>query len=61
PLVRASFLRYSREDLDRSRGHHREIVAAMRAGDRDWVAAVTKAHVLAARAALMSTRPASEN
>lgn len=56
PLVRATFHRYSREDLDRSRGHHREMVAAFRAGDGDWVAAVTKAHVLAARASLSNFR-----
>lgn len=54
PLVRATFHRYSREDLERSRNHHREILAAFRVGDRDWVAAIMRAHVLAARASLMN-------
>jgi DNA-binding GntR family transcriptional regulator len=58
PLVRATFHRYSREDLERSRNHHREMIAALRARDADWVAAVTKAHVLAARASLMKSLPA---
>ncbi len=60
PLVRATFHRYSREDLERSRHHHREMVAAFRAGDGDWAAAVTKAHVLAARASLTNCRPAAD-
>lgn len=54
PLMRATFHRYSREDLERSRSHHREMLAAFRLGDRDWAAAITKAHVLAARASLMN-------
>lgn len=55
PLVRATFHRYRRDDLERSRSHHREMIAAFRAGDGDWVAAITKAHVLAARASLTSS------
>ena len=54
PLVRVTFHRYSREDLERSRNHHREMLAAFRVGDRDWAAAITRAHVLAARASLMT-------
>ncbi|MET0451861.1 MAG: GntR family transcriptional regulator [Mycobacterium sp.] len=56
PLVRATFHRYAREDLERSGNHHREMIAAFRAGDRDWAAAITRAHVLAARASLMNLR-----
>lgn len=53
PLVHRTFHRYSEQALTRSFEHHRELIAAMRAGDGQWAAAVMQAHVYAARAALM--------
>ncbi|TDC86269.1 GntR family transcriptional regulator [Actinomadura sp. 7K507] len=53
PLVMRTFHRYSRDDLDRSFAHHRELVAALRAGDGMWAESVTRAHVLAAKAVLI--------
>ena len=59
PLVLRTYHRYGEEELRRSLGHHREIVAAMRARDGDWAASVMRAHVLAAQAALRGgARPA---
>ncbi|HLV72374.1 MAG TPA: GntR family transcriptional regulator [Vulgatibacteraceae bacterium] len=53
PLVMRTFHRYSPDDLARSSAHHRELVAAMRAGDGLWAESVTRAHVLAAKAVLL--------
>ncbi|HEY0832405.1 MAG TPA: GntR family transcriptional regulator [Azospirillum sp.] len=59
PLVLRTYHRYSEDELRRSLGHHREIVAALRAGDGVWAASVMRAHVLAAQAALRrGARPA---
>ncbi|XRQ10486.1 GntR family transcriptional regulator [Actinomadura welshii] len=63
PLVMRTFHRYSPGDLDRSCAHHRELVAALRAGDGTWAESVTRAHVLAAKAVLLraASPPAAEN
>jgi len=53
PLVARTFHLYSADALARSLGHHRELVAAMRAGDPVWAASVMRSHVLAARAVLL--------
>ncbi|MFG2248030.1 GntR family transcriptional regulator [Spirillospora sp. NPDC048823] len=53
PLVMRTFHRYSPDDLARSFAHHRELVAALRAGDGTWAESVTRAHVLAAKAVLL--------
>ncbi|MEU8798355.1 GntR family transcriptional regulator [Spirillospora sp. NPDC048819] len=53
PLVMRTFHRYSPDDLIRSFAHHRELVAALRAGDGTWAESVTRAHVLAAKAVLL--------
>lgn len=59
PLVLRTYHRYGEDELRRSLGHHREIVAAMRARDGVWAASVMRAHVLAALAALRrGVRPA---
>jgi DNA-binding GntR family transcriptional regulator len=52
PLVHHTFHHYTPEELRRSLGHHRELVAAIRAGDADWAEEVMRAHVHAARASL---------
>ena len=53
PLVMRTFHRYSPDDLGRSFAHHRELVAALGAGDGTWAESVTRAHVLAAKAVLL--------
>jgi DNA-binding GntR family transcriptional regulator len=53
PLVLRTFHDYTAEALERSSGHHREIVAALRAGDPQWAGSVMRSHVLAARAVLV--------
>ena len=51
-LVRRTFHRYSPEALARSHAHHRELLAALAAGDPEWAASVMRSHVLAAQAVL---------
>jgi DNA-binding GntR family transcriptional regulator len=60
PLVVRTFHRYSPADLVRSRGHHRELVAALSAGDGRWAASVMRSHVLAAKVVLLRAA-ATEN
>ena len=48
PLTMRTFSRYSTEDLDRSMGHHRELVAALEARDSRWAGAVIRSHIVAA-------------
>lgn len=52
PLVTRTFQRYEPEELARSMGHHRELVAALRARRGEWAEAVMHAHVEAARVTL---------
>lgn len=49
PLVLQTLHDYSEEDLQRSAGHHLEIVQALEARDEEWAASVMQSHVLAAR------------
>lgn len=51
-LVHRTFRRYGPEALRRSMGHHREIIAAVKARDREWAQSVMHSHVHAARAVL---------
>ena len=51
PIVLRTFSIYTPEQLRRSFNHHRELIAALRVRDPDWVAAVMEAHVRAAQAA----------
>ncbi len=53
PLVVRTFHRYSPADLERSCAHHRDLVAALRAGDGLWAQSVMRSHVLAAKAVLL--------
>jgi DNA-binding GntR family transcriptional regulator len=52
PLVLRTFHRYEPDELRRSMGHHRELVAALRARRPEWAEAVMHAHVEAARVTL---------
>jgi DNA-binding GntR family transcriptional regulator len=53
PLVLRTFVRYSPEALHRSMGHHRELVAAMRAGAPEWAGSVMRSHLIAASTVLL--------
>lgn len=48
PLVTQTFRRYTREQLERSQAHHRELIAACRVNDAAWAESVMRSHVLAA-------------
>jgi DNA-binding GntR family transcriptional regulator len=60
PLVVRTFHRYSPADLARSLAHHRELVAALRAGDALWARSVLRSHVLAAKAVLLRAADATD-
>ena len=49
PLVFQTFRDYSTQDLIRSAQHHLELVEALEGGNKDWAAAVMRAHIFAAR------------
>ena len=49
PLVQSTLRRYSPDRLDRSFAQHRDLVAAIEAGDAEWARAVMTAHLRAAR------------
>jgi DNA-binding GntR family transcriptional regulator len=49
PVVHSTFSRYDEVDLQRSFREHRELIAALRAGDGELAAAIMRAHLLAAR------------
>ena len=48
PIVTGTFARYDAIALQRSMGHHRELVAALRARDPAWAQAVMTSHIRAA-------------
>jgi DNA-binding GntR family transcriptional regulator len=53
-VIRHNFEIYDDESMLRSLNHHREIVQALRIRDGDWAAAVMRAHLCNARAALLA-------
>jgi DNA-binding GntR family transcriptional regulator len=54
PLVVRTFHRYSEQALNRSQGHHRELVSALAARDAEWARSVMSSHVFAARFVLLT-------
>ncbi len=61
PLVLRKFSVFSHNQIQRSLTHHREIIDALKFGDRGWASAVMRNHVLAARDAdriLQESKPA---
>ncbi len=48
PVVVRTAISYDRSDLERSNGHHWEIIEALKAGDGKWAEAVMTAHILSA-------------
>ena len=57
PLVLRTFSQYGRRDLERSLGHHRELVDSFRARDPAWAESVMRSHIAAARAVLLAEAP----
>lgn len=55
PLVMRTFHRYAASDLTRSHAHHRDLVAALRAGDGTWADSVMRSHVRAAKHVLLQS------
>lgn len=51
PLVLSTFRRYDEASLQRSMGHHRELIAAFEARDPEWARSAMRCHVQAARSA----------
>jgi DNA-binding GntR family transcriptional regulator len=50
PIVSPTFNGWTAEELARSQGHHRELLAAFEANDPEWAEAVMRCHMVAARA-----------
>ena len=53
PTMLRTLRLYSRDELVRSAGHHRELALAFRARDPIWASAVMRSHLLAARRAVL--------
>jgi DNA-binding GntR family transcriptional regulator len=53
PLIFRTLARYSREELQRSMHHHRELIAAFETRDEDWARSVMRSHILAAAHAVV--------
>ena len=51
PLVLRKFSVLSNSQIQRSLAHHREIISALKLGDRDWATAIMRNHILAGRSA----------
>lgn len=61
PLIVGTFRRYDAAALSRSMNHHRELVAALTAGDPEWAESVMRAHIRAASSELTVEPTASED
>lgn len=59
PMVLRKYALFSTERLARSVQHHREIIAALEAGDPDWSKSIMRAHLFSARKfdRMISDRP----
>lgn len=53
PIVQQTFRRYSRDQLQRSFGHHRELIDALAVRDASWARSVMSCHILSAKHALL--------
>ena len=49
PLVFRKFSVLSASQIQRSLSHHREIISALKSGDRDWASTIMRNHILAGR------------
>ncbi len=57
PIVQRTFGRYSRRQLERSFGHHRELIDAFAAHDAAWARAVMSCHIHSAKQAMLEEPP----
>lgn len=57
PIVQQTFRRYTRRQLERSFGHHRELIDAFAAHDAAWARSVMSCHIHAARQAMLADLP----
>lgn len=60
PAVLRTFRRYSEEEVARSMGHHRELVAALDQGNADWAGAIMRSHIHAGYLAVLREWGGSE-
>jgi DNA-binding GntR family transcriptional regulator len=51
PLIFRKFSVFSPEQIERSFSHHRDLIAALKAGDSDWAESTMRSHIFAARSA----------
>jgi DNA-binding GntR family transcriptional regulator len=56
PLVQQTFRRYSTAQLERSFGHHRELIDAFRANDDSWAKCVMGSHIHSAKQTLLGSK-----
>jgi DNA-binding FadR family transcriptional regulator len=57
PIVQQTFRRYRPQQLQRSFGHHRELIDALAAHDAPWARSVMSCHIHSAKHAMLeSTR-----
>lgn len=57
PIVQRTFSRYSRRQLERSFGHHRELIDAFAVRDAAWARAVMSCHIHSAKQAMLEEPP----
>lgn len=55
PVVQQTFRRYTPLQLQRSFGHHRELIDALSVGDAHWARSVMSSHILSAKHALVGS------
>ncbi|MBT3790429.1 MAG: GntR family transcriptional regulator [Alphaproteobacteria bacterium] len=60
PLIFRKFAVFSPEQIERSFSHHRDLIAALKAGDSDWAESTMRSHIFAARSADAKLEQAAE-
>ncbi|MBL8358975.1 MAG: GntR family transcriptional regulator [Rubrivivax sp.] len=61
PIVQQTFRRYTPAQLQRSFGHHRELIDAFAAHDAAWARSVMSCHIHAARQAMLADLPREQH
>lgn len=62
PLVLDTYNRFTKDDMNRSMRHHRELIVAIAAQDADWADAIMRSHIQSARNCyLQSVKEHGEN
>lgn len=60
PLIAQTARQYTRQELQNSNDHHRDIVLALEARDGAWAASVMKTHIIAAQRKFMNSYLSNE-